>query len=274
MKRRLVPKVYYSAFVIHLIACCANASQIDDLERDLNEFHKQVINRSKSNARFSSVFGIPSGTVGGHGSAFMSLMAATLPNGATKSNPFDASAILGFSVGQAEKLALGLNVGIISVNPVGHKQTIGFGEDGNLNIKIAKKFEIFNQQRVDLALGLNNYISWGEAQKLPGRGYIALTAPYTAKSGRAFTFSVGRYQNNDSFSDYFMGIGAGIIENMSVSAGLTHDSLTLGANILNSISIKNSNHTYQVGFGVSGVGDANERFILTLSKPMNWSWPQ
>lgn len=274
MKAKVAPKVNISALVIYLIACGANASQIGELERDLTEFYKQVKNRSKSNARYSSVFGLPSGTVGGHGSAFMSLMAATLPNGATKSNPFDASAILGFSVGQAEKLALGLNLGIISINPVGHKQTIGFGEDGNLNVKIAKTFKIFNQQRANLALGLNNYISWGEAQKLPGRGYIALTAPYTVKSGRAFTLSVGRYHNNDSFSDYFMGIGAGIIENMSVSAGLNRDTVTLGASILNSISTKNSNHTYQVGFGVSGVGHANERFILTLSKPLNWSWPQ
>ena len=274
MKARQSLKVYYTALVINLIACCANASQIGELERDLNEFYKQVINRSKSNARFSSVFGMPSGTVGNHGSAYMALLAATLPDGGTKSTPFDASAILGFSVGHAEKLALGLNVGIISVNPVGHKQAIGFGEDGNLNIKIAKTFKIFNQQQADLALGLNNYISWGEAQKLPGRGYIVLSAPYIAKSGRAFTINVGRYHNNDNFSDYFMGVGAGIIENISVSAGLSRNLLTLGANIVNTFSVKNSNHTFQLGFGVSGVGRATEQFTLTLSKPLNWSRSQ
>ena len=271
MKTKRSLKVYYSALLIKLIACCANASQIGELERDLNEFYKHVINRNKSNARFASVFGIPSGTVGDHGSAYMAIMAATLPEGGTKSTPFDASAILGFSVGHADKLALGFNVGIISVNPVGHKQTIGFGEDGNLNLKIAKTFKIFNQQNADLALGLNNYISWGEAQKLPGRGYLALSAPYLARSGRAFTINVGRYHENDNFSDYFMGIGAGIIQNVSVSAGMSSKHLTLGASLINNITVKNSNYTYQLGFGVSGVGRANERITLTLSKPLNWS---
>lgn len=271
MNKKQCMKLIVCSFMLYLTAFTGNASPINELERDLNKFYKQVKDRAVSKKGFASIFGVPSGTVGRHGSAYMSLMAATLPNGGTKKNPFDASAIVGFSIGDAEQLALGVNIGIISVNPVGSKQTFGVAEDGNINLKIAKRSSIFYRQKIDFALGLNNYLAWGAAQRLPGRGYLAASTPFTTKSGRPWLLSIGRYHSNDNFSEYFMGVGAGVLKNTSISAGLSNSSLTLGVSLVDKLTVNKNSYAYQLSFGFADVGQPNERFLTILSKPVSWS---
>lgn len=250
---------------------CANASEFKELERELAAFYNQLSERNQVIAEYASVFGIPSGAVGIHGSGYVAGFAATLPDTATGSTPFDASALVGISLGDADEIAFGVNLGIISVNPIGNKQALGFGEDGNLNFKLSKRIDTYRQQNFDFAVGLNNFIAWGEAKSLPGRGYLALSTNFTSARRRAFALNFGKQFEENIFTKYFFGVGVGLMENVSISAAAIGEALTLGVGIIQPGDAKSKYKPYQVNIGMSSVGKENERFIVSISKPFKWN---
>jgi len=248
----------------------ANASEFKELERELAAFYNQLSDRDQVIAEYASVFGIPSGAVGSHGSGYVAGFAATLPDGGTEATPFDASALVGISLGDADEIALGINLGIISVNPIGNKQSFGFGEDGNLNFKLSKRIDTYRQQKFDLAVGLNNFIAWGDAKSLPGRGYLASSTTFVSTSRRAFALNFGKQFEENIFTKYFFGVGVGLMENISISAAVIGEALTLGLGIIQPGDAKSKSKPFQVNIGMSSVGKDNERFIVSISKPFKW----
>jgi|GEM_PF-6885739 len=194
-------------------------------ERESLSFLRHVAVNSKKLLAVS-VFGMPSARTMGDMNGFAAGAAATEPRRFSGDDfKLDASAALGLGLGNAYK-AVGFDsyLGIVSVNPEGKDGGFGVGEDGNLGFKLGKSFLTDRFDSISLAVGVNNFVSWGDADLIEENVYSVMTfgsAVVVDETALPVTVSVGvgsKQKDNDSFG-MFAGVGVGIANNVDVSLG-------------------------------------------------------
>jgi hypothetical protein len=220
-----------------LASALPSTSLAADRDPSLSFLRDVAINSSKLLS--PSVFGIPSARTMGWRNGFLAGAVASdsRSNAGGDNAQFDASAAVGLGMGNPQKNAgFDTYVGIISVNPkASNGSSWGFGEDGNLSFKLGKTFLTNSFDSISFAIGANNLVAWGVAEKIQKNYYGVATLGSACTIGEhIFPVSIsvggGTKQDSNRSSGAFAGVGVGLSSVIDLSAGYNANRWVSGLN--------------------------------------------
>lgn len=240
-------------------------------------FLKRVAVKSKK-LMIPSVFGISSARTMGAYNGFLAGAAATSARSEQGGKvELDASAAAGFGLGNPqENLGVDTYLGIVSVNPDGSDGGFGVGEDGNLGFKVGRTFVTDEYDSISLAVGVNNLVSWGAAERINKNVYGVASLGSALEIGSDIvpvSVSVGagsRQKDNEEFG-VFAGLGVQVSEIVDMSAAFNSSrwmmGMTFKLNRLERSLLRN--FVVQVGVDDLFNNDQNRRGVLVVAVPFS-----
>lgn len=225
-----------------------------------------------------SIFGIGSArTMGAYNGFFAGAVSNDSRTSQDESLTLDASAAAGIGIGDPYKtLGFDAYLGIISVNPKGEDGGFGVGEDGNMSFKVGHTFLTDEFDSISIAMGVNNQIAWGNAERINKNVYGVVSVGSAVEIGGnivpvSVSLGAGSKQKDNLDLGYFGGLGVKLSDVVDLSAGYNATRWVTGLNFsLSRSSVPVLQKlVFQIGIDDVLNNDNNRRGVFIVALPFS-----